>query len=229
MRVLGVALAAALLVGFEQSDGVAQERNQGQRRNNPPLTPAEVERRINEEVTRQLRQRMQLPDSQLDRLTQVNIRFRDSLRFLEGRERFIRNELNRAARPEPDSGGVRRQVDQERIACLMDAFWTVNQHRLDARRGEHREVSAFLTPVQRFRYMSIQENLREVIDNFFERLNDRGGGRRGGAMGPPPDSGMRGGPPVGGRAGRAGGPPPGGRLGGPPGRNPANLAICPPR
>jgi hypothetical protein len=100
------------------------------------------------------------------------------------------------------SGDTTRGAELSRA---LDQMTDVQKRRLQLMEEQQKELSSFLTPYQRARFMGGREMIAGAMG---------GGGRggRGGRMGPPPDGQGRG----------QGGPPPdgppmqGGRQGGPP-------------
>lgn len=164
----------ALLAGLT-SVSPAVSRGQGQ-----PPAPMVVDsvperRRQLEQMVRQrwmqvVQQRLQLSDDQVARLKETNRHF--------GAER---NQLNKAER------GVRAEMrdqltgatapDDKRLSALLDSLLDIQRQRLEIVRAEQQELKQFMTPLQRVRYLALQEQLRQRI----EALRQRAGGKRGGA------------------------------------------------
>jgi hypothetical protein len=187
----------------------------------------EAEQRLREAIGRNIANNMELPDSQVARLSAVAFRYRDSSIVLRDREGYIRSQM----RNEAGAARMGRVPSETRMACLVDAFYVTLREHINLRVSEDREVSQFLNPLRRYRYLSLQDRLHEIIDEAVGNMNRRFGppGTAGGgppvAGGAPPGNPPAGrvGPPPGGR-GRGGGPP-GGRQG-PPGRG-QFASLCP--
>jgi Spy/CpxP family protein refolding chaperone len=133
------------------------------------------------------RSRLGLTQDQVDKLSATNQRYEQQRRSLAQRERSLRLEL-RAQLRRGDS------ADQARVGQLLDQTLQAQQERLELYRREQNDLSAFLTPVQRAKYMGLQEQVRSRIDQLRTRPSDRARaprtrGRPGGAT--PPDTARR--------------------------------------
>ena len=180
----------------QQQQGPRQGPGQGRgpRAGGPP----EAVRRA---VLQRMRDQLDLPDSQIAKLSQPFFRYRDSLFVLEDRERFIRGQL----RSETDQG---RTVNEDRVGCLIGELFATQRMRVDMLSSEDKEISAMLTPSKRLRYLALQENFNQLIERAMQGTNER---RNGGPDGPrgqgragSPGGGRADGPPRGGGRGRGG-------------------------
>jgi Spy/CpxP family protein refolding chaperone len=168
----GVA-ALAMLVGASMSGAEGQA----------PSAPAPgarlmAQERVRARVARLLQERVGLSDDQMRRLAQITPGIEQSRQALFREERTARQTLRRelsAASP-----------DQNRVAAQIDQLFALQRRRLELAADEQRQLAAFMTPVQRARYLALQEHLRRRAD---EMRRGRGGGRGGG-----PARGGRGGP-----------------------------------
>jgi Spy/CpxP family protein refolding chaperone len=134
----------------------------------------QLERRLHQRVLGVVRDRLNLTQEQVDKLSATTDRYAEQRRALAQRERSLRFEL-RAQLRRGDS------ADQKRVAELLDQTMQAQQERLDLYRKEQVDLSAFLTPVQRAKYMGLQEQLRSRVDDLRRRRDDRNRGQRGGA------------------------------------------------
>lgn len=125
-----------------------------------------LEQQLRQRIARVVRTRLQLDDRQFAQLARVNQRYAQRRRDLVQRERGTRQSL----RDELLRGD---QANQGRVSDLLDQLTTVQQDRLDLFRQEQRELSAFLTPVQRAKYAALQEQIRKRINTFRERQMER--------------------------------------------------------
>jgi hypothetical protein len=139
---------------------------------------AGLEKQVRETLWRMTRQRVGLSDDQMRKLAPVNARFETERRELLRSERQTRIALRTAVM---DSASP----DQGKISQHMDRLLELQRMRVDLVAREQKELSAFMTPVQRAKYMALQEQVRRR----FEQMS-RGG--RGGRNGPP--GGARGAP-----------------------------------
>lgn len=131
-------------------DGAHQDRRQ-------------LEQRFRERFERLLKERLVLSDSQLARVVEVNARLDTRRRALFTEERAVRLEMRQAVSGSDDAAA------QERLAKLLDRALSVQHSRLDLMETEQRELAEFLTPLQRARYLGLQEQLRRRVDEMRRR------------------------------------------------------------
>lgn len=166
----GLTMALALVAGLA-SAASGQETAAPSREDGTPRRPAE--RRFGEGVARVVQKRLQLTDAQLRRLGESNQQFARQRQGLVRRERQIRL-------------GIRRELAagdsaaQGRVATLLDEIIAVQRERLDLVAAEQRELAQFLTPVQRARYLELQEQVRRRVERAAHERRGRGSGTRGG-------------------------------------------------
>lgn len=135
-------------------------------RGGPPGDPAArraLEQRFRERFEQVLKQRLALTDSQLARVIEVNGRLDARRRELFMEERSVRGEMRDAIDGSEDAAA------QERVAQLLERAMKVQRARLDLVETEQRELSAFLTPLQRAKYLGLQEQLRRRVDEMRRR------------------------------------------------------------
>jgi hypothetical protein len=196
-------VALALALGAATASLDAQQQQQlprsggGARGGGTPATPqerAELERRFRENFAAAVKSRLQLTDDQMTRLMAVNQRLDAQRRQLVQEERAARVGLRTELANTDD------RVNQQRVAELLETVTRLQRSRLELVEREQRELSAFLTPVQRARYQGFVESVQRRMDD----LDGRQGAGRGRGIG---GDANRGGPPgAGARSGK--GPPP---------------------
>jgi Spy/CpxP family protein refolding chaperone len=145
-----------------------------------PNDRAAAQARIRDRVARLLRERVGLSDDQLRRLAPVSRSYDERRRSLFREERAARQAL----RLEVGAGSA----DQTRVAGYIDQLLALQRRRVDLAAEEQRELAAFMTPVQRARYLALQEHLRRRTEEMRRRRGNglpRGAGRRGAPGGPP--------------------------------------------
>ena len=113
----------------------------------------ELEQRLGERTGEVVRRRLGLTDSQMIRLQATNRQFERQRGDLLIRERATRQSL-RAELLAGDS------ANQARVGQLLDQSMVFQRQRLDILQSEQRELGNFLTPVQRAKYVAIQNELR---------------------------------------------------------------------
>lgn len=131
----------------------------------------QLERRLHQRMLDVTRRRLGLTQEQVDKLSATNQRYAQQRRALAQRERALRLELRAQLRRGEDA-------DQKRVAQLLEQTLQAQQERLDLYRKEQSDLSAFLTPVQRAKYMGLQEQLRSRVEELRRRGSDRGLRRR---------------------------------------------------
>lgn len=214
---VSAALLSATQVSVQAAgQGVAQGATQGSATQPPQRggrrgSPAERDQReqnVREALIQRFREVAQLTDSQVVKFSAVMRSLARPGSELIDSERCARFMLRGQLTLGP-------KANQDTVEAMLSQLMALQQDRLNLMQREQFMLAAFLTPVQRARYMALQEGL---VMQFDQVLQGGAGDRRGG---PPPrdafgrDAVGRGGGGTGG--GARGGPPPGGRCGPPPG------------
>ena len=172
-RALVVTIGLVIVVG-RAPDAVGQT---------PGAVPSDrsvAQDRIRERVARLLRERVGLSDDQLRRLAPVSQGFETRREAIFRDERTTRQALRRELSAE--------SADQARVAGHIDQLFALQRRRLDLAAEEQRALAAIMTPVQRARYLALQEHLRRRAEEMRRRRGDgppRGRARRGSPGAPP--------------------------------------------
>jgi hypothetical protein len=139
-----------------------------------PRDRAQLEQRVRENFAAEVKKRLQLTDDQMTRMTAVNQQFEAQRRELFQQERSTRIAL-RTELAKPDES-----VDQARVSELLDGLLRLQRNRLDIVEREQRELSGFLTPVQRARYQAFADFVQRRLDDLDGPGREgRGNGARG--------------------------------------------------
>ncbi len=117
-----------------------------------------VRRRFGEVVKR----RLALTDEQMTKLQATNQKFEVRRLAIVQRERAQRLGL-RAQIAAGDS------ANQPRVAELLDGLLASERDRLEVTTAEQKELAGFLTPVQRARYLEMQNQLRRRVEEIRRR------------------------------------------------------------
>ena len=167
MRTPGLALGFALLLAAAPSAADAQR--------DVPDNPrrAQLEQQVRQRMTRMLRERVGLSDEQFEQLVQLNRRFDTRRRALVEQERDVRIGLRQEILQEENA-------DQDRVSRLVEQAIQVQRQRLQLLEEEQRALSQFLTPIQRAKYMAVQEQIHRAV----EEMRRPGAGRAPGARRP---------------------------------------------
>jgi Spy/CpxP family protein refolding chaperone len=141
---------------------------------------AAAQDRVRARVARLLRERVGLTEDQMRRLAPVNQRFDARRQALFREERELRQALRRELSAQA--------ADQNRVSTQIDQLFAMQRRRVDLAAEEQRELAAIMTPVQRARYLALQETVRRRADEMRRRRGGgpARGGRRGAAAGGPP-------------------------------------------
>ncbi|MHB1222453.1 MAG: hypothetical protein ACYC2G_00185 [Gemmatimonadaceae bacterium] len=157
------------------SAGAQQERPREGARPERQRTEAErsaMVRELHARLASTVKRELHLTDAQAARLQATNSRIDGRRRPLLQRERALRSGL----RKELQRG---QAADDREVAGLLDGLLSVHRQKLELLEAEQRELAQFLTPVQRARYFSLQENWRRHGEEEAERDRGRRGRRPG--------------------------------------------------
>ena len=113
-----------------------------------------------------------LTDAQMQQVIAVNKKYEQPRFLLVQQERDIRISI----RDEVLRGD---QADQARVSRLLDEMMKVQAKRLEILQNEQKDLAAFLTPVQRAKYLGIQEEVRKRLQQMRQRQGQGGDGESG--------------------------------------------------
>lgn len=134
---------------------------------------AEVEQRVRQQFARVVKERLALTDEQLRKLGETTRKYEERRRLLLEQERDARMGLRQEIVAGDD------KANQERVARLLDQLIAVQRQRIELVEQEQRELSSFMTPVQRAKFAALQEQLRK-------RMQERARNRQQGPLRPRP-------------------------------------------
>jgi periplasmic protein CpxP/Spy len=168
LRIVRLALSAMTIAGSGavpfavQAQGAppAAPDGRGMRPDDPRR--AELEKRFQQRVETMVRQRLQLTDDQAAKLRDVASRTEESRRTLRRDETMARM----AMREELLAGD---NANEARVAELLDQMPRLERRRLELLEQEQRELSRFLSPLQRARYFALQDELRRSMQEMQRR------------------------------------------------------------
>ena len=182
-RSLKFVILSALLAVSPLATGAAQggdpQGGRSRQGGSGRMNRAEMEQNFRAQLSQLLRTQLGLSDEGMRQLSDVNQRFDRQRRDLLRREMMARRSLREEAMRGDSANGGR--IDQ----FLAEQF-KIERERIDLTEAEQRELAKFLTPVQRAKYLGVQEQIRRQMDQL------RGRGR---GFDNPPDSGRRRKPP----------------------------------
>jgi hypothetical protein len=123
---------------------------------------ARLEDEIRRGFARAVRQRVGLSQEQMGRLIPLTQRYEQDRRRLQIEDRDARMSLRRILRDE--SSADAKEVDQ-----LLQKLVDVQKRRAQLLESEQRELSAIMTPLQRAKYMALQEQVRRRLEQMRQR------------------------------------------------------------
>ena len=153
---LSGAFAYALVVYALVAAGISRPADAQEGSASPRPGREAAERRFERRIGRVVQERLRLTDDQMRRLRAVN-----RGRAQQRQELFAHERDARVA--------VRREImrgdsaDQRRVAALIDELFTIQRARLELLQAEQRELAEFLSPVQRARYLELQEQVHRRV------------------------------------------------------------------
>ena len=112
-----------------------------------------LEQQFRERVAKLTQNRVGLTDAQMAQLDQSNSRFAPQLAQVAAQERETRRQL----RLEMTSQG---QPNQQHVSDLLDASLRLQKQRIGIIEEEQKDLARFMTPVQRARYIALQQQFR---------------------------------------------------------------------
>lgn len=119
----------------------------------------ELAKRIRAQWQKVVHDRLGLNDVQMRQLQETTRHFNAQRQTLNQEERAIRTEMR-----DQVVGAV--PVDDKHLAAMIDTVLDLQRQRLELTRNEQRELSLFLTPLQRVKYLALQEQLRQQMERL---------------------------------------------------------------
>lgn len=163
-RYLRLSLACALLP-FASARGQEAVPPPGQapgQRAPDSVGRARLEGEVRRGFARAVRQRVGLSDEQMTRLRPVAMRYEQQRRQLQMEERGTRLSLRDAMAKEETAGA-------NEIDALLGKMLDIQKRRVQLLESEQRDLAAIMTPVQRAKYMALQEQVRRRMEQMRQR------------------------------------------------------------
>lgn len=141
----------------------------------PQRVPPQDSTQQRQALMKQIRQRWQqivrdrlgLNDVQMRQLQETTRHFNAQRQTLNQEERAIRTEMR-------DQVTGAAPADDKHLAAMIDTVLDLQRQRLELTRNEQRELSLFLTPLQRVKYLALQEQLRQQMERLRQAALARG-------------------------------------------------------
>jgi hypothetical protein len=154
--------------------GNAARIEQRQQRANRPLTPRQqlLQQRVRQAFSGVVRRQLNLNDDQAKRLGDVDRQYQIQRNQVNRDEREARLGLKAALED------TSRTPDQARVDDYMSRLLKAQHRRAEILEAEQKDLSAFLTPVQRAKYFALRDQLTRRIQEIGQDSTARGGARR---------------------------------------------------
>ena len=130
----------------------------------PPASP-EMQAQIRQRLAKMVQSQLGATDSQMVQLGAVNKKYEAQRVQLFKDEQLLRT----TARAEVMRGD---SADQSKVAKLIEQLIGLQKQRIALVESEQKDLSKFLTPVQRAKYLAIQEQIRKRM----RKMREEGGG-----------------------------------------------------
>jgi hypothetical protein len=148
-----------------------------------PQDRAQLEQQIRNRIATQLKNQLKLTDDQFTKLQATNKRFEEKRRLLVEQERDARMSMR-------DLILAGDTTNQAKVSGALDKMMQIQRQRFELVEQEQKELAGYLTPMQRARYLGMQEQMRRRIDEFRAQAGRRGAAGPGAGMGPGMGPGM---------------------------------------
>ncbi|MEX2177404.1 MAG: Spy/CpxP family protein refolding chaperone [Gemmatimonadaceae bacterium] len=149
-----VPVLALLLLGAAPGVALAQRGDRGA---TGQQNRAQLEADVRRGFARAVRQQVGLTDAQMTRLSTVTERFARDRRTLQNEERSTRISLQQFIR---GTAGA----DSARIESALQQLVDIQLRRVRLNEAEQRELAAFMSPLQRAKFMALQEQVRRRVE-----------------------------------------------------------------
>ena len=178
MMLLAAALALPIVAGSLEAQGgfrnrpgalrearraAKQEQMQEQQRDVPPGVQPNRNQQLQQQVRRSLwkvaKERIGFSDDQMLQLARTSQRFDQQRRMLAQEEKAQRVGMRAEILADSDA-------NQSSIAAALEHLHAVQQRRLDLQADEQKEFATFMTPLQRAKFMALQEQVRRRLQDL---------------------------------------------------------------
>ena len=165
-RLASACRTALLFVSIGVAPLAAQRVDRRPARPGAAEPQAGLEQQFQERLAQVVRRRLNLNDSQMQQLANVNRRYERERMMLLRDERRARQAL----RTEVLAGD---SANQSKVGELLDQLLRIQRQRLDITEREQRDLAAFMTPTQRAQYFGIQDQLRRRLEELRDQRQQR--------------------------------------------------------
>ena len=179
---IGAALSLVAGVAAAQNPPAAATTQPRQARQQQRQQPdrAQLEQQIRDRIGVALKKNLNLSDDQFTKLQATNKRYEERRRLLVEQERDARMGMR-------DIMITGDTTNQAKVSQALDRMLQVQRQRFELLEQEQKEVAGYLTPLQRAKYLGMQEQMFRRVEALRQqgqnRAQPRGARPQGGGMG----------------------------------------------
>ena len=168
-----------------QPGQMGQMGQMGQRRDRPDR--AQLEQKIRDRIGTALKKNLNLTDDQFAKLQATNKRFEERRHLLVEQERDARMGMR-------DLMIAGDTTNQSKVSAGLDKMLQIQRQRFELVEQEQKDLAGYLSPMQRAKYMGMQEQMFRRVEALRQQgmqgmqgrgARPMGGGMRPGGMGQP--------------------------------------------
>ncbi len=141
-----------------------------------PQDRAQLEQQIRNRIANQLKNQLKLSEDQFTKLQATNKRFEEKRRLLVEQERDARMSMR-------DLILAGDTTNQAKVSGALDKMMQIQRQRFELVEQEQKELAGYLTPMQRARFLGMQEQMRRRMDDMRAQAGRRGAAGPGAGMG----------------------------------------------
>ncbi len=178
-HIIRVGLALGLVAGTAVAQNppaaqpkAAQPQPMGRAQMRAQPDRAQLEQQIRDRIGNQLKNQLKLTDDQFTKLQVTNKKFEEKRHLLVAQERDARMSIR-------DLMIAGDTTNQAKVSAALDKALQIQRQRFELVEQEQKELAGFLTPMQRARFLGMQEQVRSRMETM------RAQGARRGQGGPP--------------------------------------------
>jgi protein CpxP len=145
-----------------QRPGAAQRQRPGPGGEVDSGSRARLESEVRRNFAALVRRGVGLSDEQMRQLVPITQRYEQQRRQIQVDERDARMTLRQTMRNE-------QTADPRQVELMLQKLVDVHKRRAQLLEGEQRELAAFMTPVQRAKYMALQDQIRRRLEQMRQR------------------------------------------------------------
>jgi protein CpxP len=164
------AMRKSLLLTLMLGVGASTASAQPVRRSAAEASRPALEQQFRQRLAKLAQTRIGLTDAQMAQLEQSSARYAPQLSDLAAQERETRRQLRVEL--------TATQPNQQHVSDLLDASLRLQKQRIALIEAEQKDLGRFMTPVQRARYIALQQQFRRRTQELTAK---RGGAQRPGA------------------------------------------------